>query len=179
MIWRIPYAMNTNQVSQKAGYRLERIQKVSRCFRAFFLTFTLLLIVTTLWSTIALIVTIVHLISTENVLHVCLATGTDLAFAVGAWFCYRLFNLYSHGDLFTSKIVQYIRRIAVMYFVVMLARFLSHSFMNVVEVKTIPGYEWTRWLGLVFSLFPSFLILFIAWVMDEGRKIREEQALIV
>jgi len=29
------------------------------------------------------------------------------------------------------------------------------------------------------TLIPGFLILFIAWIMDEGRKIQEEQELTV
>jgi hypothetical protein len=29
------------------------------------------------------------------------------------------------------------------------------------------------------SSFPAFLIIFVAWIMDEGRKIQEEQELTV
>jgi hypothetical protein len=110
-----------------------------------------------------------------------LAAGTNFACAVGAWFCFRLFHLYSRGDLFSSTIVQYIRRIAGLCFIVMLAQFLCKSFLPGYPDpwETLPGWGWTEWLGLVFYLFPSFLILFIAWIMDEGRKIEEEQELTV
>jgi len=174
--------MNTNEVSQKGGRRLERIQKVSRCFRAVFFAFSLLLSVTTLLCLAGLVfISIVQWHGFGEVLRFCLAAGTNFACAVGTWFCYRLFNLYSRGDLFTAKTVQYIRRIAGMCFVLMLAQFLCQRFLPGYAVlrETLPGWEWTTWLELFIFLFPSFLILFIAWIMNEGRKIREEQELTV
>lgn len=174
--------MNANEISGKAGYRLERIQKVSRCFRAFFFTFALLLAVTTLWCSAGLVhASLIQWRGLEEVMHFCLVAGTNLACAVGAWFCCRLFGLYAHGDLFTSKISQCIRRIAGLCFAVMLAQFLCKWFLpGYAEPReTLPGWGWTGWLELVFYLFPSFLILFIAWIMDEGRKIQEEQELTV
>jgi hypothetical protein len=32
---------------------------------------------------------------------------------------------------------------------------------------------------LVFNFVPGFVIIFAAWIMDEGRKIQEEQELTV
>ncbi len=171
--------MNMNEISPKAKVRLNRIIIVSRCFRAAFFTFTLLAAVTTLWCSAGLVFVQRHDIG--EVMRFSLAAGTNFACAVWAWFCYRLFNLYSSGDLFSSKIVQYIRRIGGLCFIAMLAQFLCKLFLPgyTEPLETPPGWGWTEWLGLVFYLFPSLLILFIAWIMDEGRKIQEEQELTV
>ena len=66
-----------------------------------------------------------------------------------------------------------------MCFIVVLAKFLCKAFLPGLALETLPGWEWIVWLGLIFYLFPSVLILFIAWIMDEGRKIQEEQELTV
>lgn len=174
--------MNVNEIFPKANARLNRIQKVSRCFRAAFFISTLLLAITTLWCSAGLIFfSVIQWHGVGEVMRFSLAAGTNFVCAVGAWFCCRLFNLYSRGDLFSSKIVHYIRRIACLCFIVMLAQFLCKWFLPGYNepLETLPGWEWTAWLGLIFYLFPSFLILFIAWIMDEGRKIQEEQELTV
>ena len=89
-------AMNASEITPKVNSRMNRIQKVSRCFRAVFFIFTLLLTITTLWC--------------------------------------------SAGLVF------------VLFF---------------------------QWHGIGEVLRFSLLIILVAWIMDEGRKIQEERELTV
>jgi len=89
-------AMNASEITPKVNSRMNRIQKVSRCFRAVFFIFNLLLTITTLWC--------------------------------------------SAGLVF------------VLFF---------------------------QWHGIGEVLRFSLLIILVAWIMDEGRKIQEEQELTV
>ncbi|MGH7950868.1 MAG: DUF2975 domain-containing protein [Limisphaerales bacterium] len=107
--------------------------------------------------------------------------GFEFTCALESSFCYKLFDLYSKGELFTAKIVHNIRRVSYGYFLMALAGFISrivsiHFPTTELQVAKIMCSEW-QWLFT--SLFPGFLILFIAWIMDEGRKIQEEQELTV
>ncbi|HEX7471422.1 MAG TPA: hypothetical protein VF437_11950, partial [Verrucomicrobiae bacterium] len=97
--------MNANEISPKTCARLNRIQNASRCFRAVFFAATILIPIVVLWSFAGLIYfTIFRWQGLANVLNFGFASGTGFACAVGAWFCYRLFDLYAKGDLFTSKV---------------------------------------------------------------------------
>ena len=89
-------AMNASEITPKVNSRMNRIQKVSRCFRAVFFIFNLLLTITTLWC--------------------------------------------SAGLVF------------VLFF---------------------------QWHGIGEVLRFSLLIILVAWIMDEGRKIQEERELTV
>lgn len=170
--------MNANETFPTNNARLNRIRTVSRCLRTVFFTFTVLLIIAALMCLVALGNSIIQQY-VGGEWESGLATATNVVYALCAWFCFRLFNLYSHGGLFSGQIVQTIRRIACLYFMAMVLQFLNKLYLHSVPNESPAGWEWTVWFGLIFYLFPSFLILFIAWVMDEGRKIQEEQALTV
>jgi hypothetical protein len=107
-----------------------------------------------------------------------LAGGTDLLSATFTWFCYKLFGLYSRGNLFTAEVVCYIRRIGVLFFFATLGGVLSRWILP--HGQPSHSAELVSSIAdVIAGLFSGFLILFIAWVMDEGRKIREEQELTV
>jgi hypothetical protein len=52
-------------------------------------------------------------------------------------------------------------------------------FVGCSSAKGIFGLFIGGFLELFLSLLPGFVIIFIAWIMDEGRKIQEEQELTV
>jgi Protein of unknown function (DUF2975) len=172
--------MNANEISPKANARMSRIQKVSKCIRLFLQYGIPLLIVGTLGFGVLVAK---HLINLPQPAHP--AAGSDAtahAGTAGLWgvltlviyfFWYRsalkLFGYFERGILFTAETVRCIQILGVIYFV----RFLVQLVLNFVLPKP-------DWMGTDLSdLFTSFLIIFIGWLIDEARKIREEQELTV
>jgi hypothetical protein len=173
--------MNANKISTK-GSQMKRIQNVSIIFRAISLCVFILCIVGAFSLVISsFIVGSFAVLKNESIT----SAGAEIFMGIWAWFCYRLFNLCAHGDLFTSKIVFYIRRVGYTYFLMMLASFVSRLFLvhqvtaNLPATKTNSEWQLNGLISLLISFVPGLLILFIAWIMDEGRKIQEEQELTV
>jgi ABC-type multidrug transport system fused ATPase/permease subunit len=177
--------MNANEISPKANTRLDRIKKVSGIFKAVFFVLTLAMAFITLWTAVVIAESVVECFRFgwanyyAEILHAGLAAGTDLIIAAFAWFCYKLFDLYSQGDLFTAEAVRCIRGIGILFFVIALAEFLCRWILP----HPASSPHWVEFVNSILNvaagLFSSFLILFIAWIMDEGRKIQEEQELTV
>jgi hypothetical protein len=175
-------AMNTNEISPRNNPQMNRIRKVSGIFRTIFFAVAVL----SVFGVLGPIIPIFFVKGSHAVFSkykFITMAGAEITLGIWAWFCYRLFNLCSHGDLFTSKVVSYIRRVGYAYFLMALATFsgwmlLDYTGENATSTAYHPG--WPFWLlNLASSLFPGFLIIFIAWVLDEGRKIQEEQELTV
>jgi len=79
---------------------------------------------------------------------------------------FSLFGLYQRGVLYSAKNIQHIRSLG--YFLIGnwgLDSQLQSSVRDV-QLSTTP-------------IFIGLLIIFVSWIMDEGRKIQEEQALTV
>jgi hypothetical protein len=82
----------------------------------------------------------------------------------------KLFGFFEKGILFTAETVRCIQIMGVIYFV----RFLVQLILLAVPTPD------NNWRTMNFSdLFTSFLVIFIGWLIDEARKIREEQELTV
>lgn len=105
------------------------------------------------------------------------------AMGVGLWgvltlivylFWYRttlkLFGFFERGILFTAETVRCIQILGIIYFV----RFL----VQLGFCLALPALGNWQQLDLG-DLFTSFMIIFIGWLIDEARKIREEQELTV
>jgi hypothetical protein len=78
----------------------------------------------------------------------------------------RLFWLYWRGILFSAKNVNCIRLLGYWLAVDWFINYQMQAMLRDMDLSTTP-------------LFVGFLIIFIAWIMDEGRKIQEEQELTV
>lgn len=171
--------MNTNEMPSKGNRRMNRIQQVSGIFRTVFFAGVVLLVVGVLAQIPRIFV---HASGARFEPVITAAAG--IASAVLAWFCYKLFSLYSRGQLFSSKVVSCIRRIGYTYFLMAALAFFSqmislHSGKGDL-LPTAYHLDWAIYVwGLAGALFSASLIIFIAWVMDEGRKIQEEQELTV
>jgi hypothetical protein len=85
-----------------------------------------------------------------------------------AWFCHKLFQQYALGKLFTKEVVYYLYKIGCLYALVALEK--QHLDQHFQFLTT--GYP-------LLQMFPGLFIVFISFVMDEGRKIQEEQELTV
>jgi hypothetical protein len=171
--------MNTNEISPGAGARLNRIQKVSGIFRTIFFIVAILCTVAGCFLIIALLTIGTHKITFA------FSAGVEFACAACAWFCYKLFNLYSQSILFNPQAIGYIRRIGCIYFLIAVVSFLAQT-VTAIQLGKIaflpqPNHVELSDLLMKFAIssFPAFLIIFVAWIMDEGRKIQEEQELTV
>ncbi|HEY5042682.1 MAG TPA: DUF2975 domain-containing protein [Verrucomicrobiae bacterium] len=176
-------AMNANEISAKNNSQVNRIRKVSVIFRVICFAVFVLSFLSAIGTCGAIFIAKGSPLEYEFIATV----GMEISVGIWAWFCYKLFNLCSLGDLFTSKVVFYIRRIGYAYFLMALMNFVSRIFAVHSATAGLPAtkidVEWQLigfgLLAVLAALIPGFLILFIAWIMDEGRKIQEEQELTV
>jgi hypothetical protein len=79
---------------------------------------------------------------------------------------FALFQLYGQGIMFSAKNVRYIRLLGYALIVSWAIDYQLQSTLQDMALSTTP-------------VFVGLLIIFAAWIMDEGRKIQEEQALTV
>jgi hypothetical protein len=88
-----------------------------------------------------------------------------LGFAAAA-VLFALFGLYRRGILFSARNVLYIRFQGYYLILNFIVDYQMQGALHDLVVSTTP-------------FFLGFFVIFIAWIMDEGRKIQEEQALTV
>jgi hypothetical protein len=85
-------------------------------------------------------------------------------FAGGAML--RLFWLYGKGVLFSAKNVNCLRFLGYYCIINWFVDYQMQSYLHDMDLSSTP-------------IFVGFFIIFFSWVMDEGRKIQEEQELTV
>lgn len=111
--------------------------------------------------------------------HVLIFNGCiTVTWSVLLWLACRLFQLYASGNLFNSKITSSIRQIGYISVLLAVERFLTTAFLITTSGSpklTLAAIS----LELLVNISPGFAIICIAWIMDEGRKIQEEQELTV
>jgi hypothetical protein len=78
----------------------------------------------------------------------------------------RLFWLYSKGVIFSEKNITCIR---LQGYCLIISNFIDLEMQNFIRDSSVS----------LTPLIYGLLIIFIAWIMDEGRKIQEEQELTV
>ncbi len=78
----------------------------------------------------------------------------------------RLFRLYGRGILFSTKNVTCIRFLGWWLIIDWVIDYQMQGLLKDMDLSSTP-------------VFVGFLIIFVAWIMDEGRKIQEEQELTV
>lgn len=178
--------MNTLETSSTNSPRLKRIQGAGRILSILFFTIAMMCASAT---NILLAVSIFA----SNVPRAELMAGAvnEATATFLSMCCYKLFARYARGELFTAGVVSSIRRIGYAYILMVLAG--AASIAAFVGSPHSPNIVWhpitsisidngwpIHFFTLAFSgALPAFLIIFIAWVIDEGRKMREEQELIV
>jgi hypothetical protein len=84
----------------------------------------------------------------------------------GFWVVFALFGLYRQGILFSARNVRHIRSLGYYLIVNWAIEYQMQGALRDMDLSTN-------------SLFVGLLIIFVSWIMDEGRKIREEQELTV
>ena len=110
--------------------------------------------------------------------------------ALECWFAYKLFAHYVNGDWFAPKAVRWMRWIGILSLirgswniwnnlhVRLYDRLYDHIHGSPFMVQIII-YAQMIFSQLLHNLVFGCVIIFIAWIMDEGRKIQEEQELTV
>jgi hypothetical protein len=78
----------------------------------------------------------------------------------------RLFWLYGQGILFSAKNVNCIRFLGYCLIINWFINYQMQGLLQDMDLSTTP-------------IFVGLFIIFFAWVMDEGRKIQEEQELTI
>lgn len=176
--------MDANDISPKANARLEQIQNRSRIFKRTFLT---AIIVFGIFGIISVVAMMSLGKGHPDVMQILLPGLKYVGWAVTSWFAYRLFSAYAGGDLFAPVVVQRIRWLGICIVLVgvgnggvaFLATLLAAYQAAVPLAFSLMVSLMVVCLQVFFNLVPGLAIIFIAKVMDEGRKIQEEQALTV
>ena len=175
--------MNTNEISLKVSSLLNHIQKISTYLKTFF-------------GAAAVIFGFIGILGygiTLAGVHPSLSFYLNLSSlgrAVECWFAYKLFSSYVRDDLFCPTAVRYIRWIGIISLLMGIGNVFDalHRQLHNGWFQTVNSSPWIVEMvlylqmilfHLVHNLVTGFVILFIAWIMDEGRKIQEEQELTV
>ena len=175
--------VNVNEIIPKTNARLNRVQKVSKCIRLF-LRYGIPLIIFAIMALEYLAAA--HKITLPELLHPSKADSATPDGVVKSWsilslvlclFWYRtvlkLFGSFENGILFTAATVRCIKILGVIYCARSLVLLVLSLFCLAPSLNN-------HWLGAgLGDLFTGLLIVFVGWLIDEARKIQEEQELTV
>jgi hypothetical protein len=176
-------AMNANEISPKASPRLNRIQKISRILKACVLIYFVvpLCLVALNFKSLHVASGMVSIFnhpyaSVSDIpapMYVLCAIGTGI-YLLGMIAFYRLLNLYEKGVIFSAANVLEIKRLGTYlscYGIVAVTA--SAIYIGGITPLTLLGFVSSPWI------VGGGAINLVAWIMDEGRKIQEEQELTV
>jgi hypothetical protein len=160
--------MNSNE-TKLPGILVARIQKVSAGLKMLFLIAAVVSVAVGICATITM---------WESYDGEKLEDATDLLIWAALYWCaYKLFRACSRGNLFSAEVVRSLRRIGGLAILLGLSEGIIsfgrgfHDIPLWSDLLLLPFYS--------FSIVPGVAFLCVAWIMDEGRKIREEQELTV
>ena len=170
--------MNANEIPSKAHVRLKRIKSMSRFLKgiilAYFIVIGLLLaygrIMFSLGETVLPPPSETMGESVYQTLYyaLCLLAVITL---------YRLLNLYERCMIFSAANTSQIRRLGFLAMAYAFLKACNSLFLSNEGIFTVP----TTLINFLMSpwFFAGCFIIIITWIMDEGRKIQEEQELTV
>jgi hypothetical protein len=171
--------MNANEISSKINARLNRIKIVSRIFRVLLGLYVALIILMALGylsGFIPIIPGASQISFSPNQTYtapfhipvrvIVIAAIRSCLIGFGLFLLNRLFVLFERGSFYTAENVRCIKFLG----------FITASDWLVKSVLELMAKN----ISIDFNeLFFGLFIVLIAWVMDEGRKIQEEQELTV
>jgi hypothetical protein len=183
--------MNTDEISPKAGSRLNRIRIVSRIARWVVIGFFLFAVCFSL----AVFISSPSLFTFRSILIFI----NQIVLCVWYWNVAQLFREYEHGQIFAAETIRYIKRLGLICVAGAALKSTLHFLPKLplpppqnplppgVTITTsgihsfqIGFFSFDFGTGVDFGLiFSGITIVIIAWIMDEGRKIQEEQELTV
>jgi hypothetical protein len=188
--------MNANVISPKANVRMNRIKIVSRIARLLVIGFLLF----TIWFLLRawIFQGTPVLFDKSNAasakaayqypLFLCvgiLSMITPLILCVWYWKLAQLFHYYERGLIFTVKTIRCIKLLGLLCMINWMLVSTIHLLLQDQPSPNQPMYRMEffsfdfGW-GIDFGpLLIGAIIVLVAWIMDEGRKIQEEQELTV
>jgi hypothetical protein len=99
--------------------------------------------------------------------------GVTMFWTLGVAVLYRLFKLYQQGKIFTAENVRCIKWIGGWVLG-------SWALLNMIQVSKLITYELADVdLSIGPRFFVGILVLLVAWIMEEGGKMQEENALTI
>ncbi len=178
--------MNANEISPEASnFRLNRIKKVSKCFRLFLqFGFPLMMLAVVLQSVFTgMYASPVDLSQGINGLFIIKAIVSILwgIFALAAmlvwyWTSLKLFRFFERGVLFATETAHCFKIIGITFFAGILAVVGLYLF------NPLPDQTWPQG-GIITSVLDAIyngaFWIFLGWLFDEAQKIQEEQELTV
>ena len=187
--------MNTNEIIPKNSARLQRIKIVSRIVR--YIIIGLFVFSVGFW----LCAILVNLLSSSRTAgglgHPLLNILLTVVLGFWYWNLAKLFRFYEYGLIFAAETIHCIKTLGVLcainWLILLVLNIVNRWFpvpplpplppgVKVTVVKTgfSMGFFSFSIGGVNFGdLLAGIVIILIAWVMDEGRKIQEEQELTV
>lgn len=169
------YSMNATHSTPKDGARMGRIQKVSTILRVIMLALLVVEGAGTMAGVIVLPVTLLHL-SAFNAHIVFVNCGTFILLPVGFMVTlnfFRLFTRLKDGHLFEGQTVKYLEQAGKWWIALGIARIVYQA----VDAYVLSPSKINITDGG--SFFGGLVVFFIAWVLREGQKLKEEQELTV
>jgi hypothetical protein len=166
--------MNANEIAPKTNPRLKRIKYMSRFLKILLLLYFVLIGLLFILAKKNMVVPPPSEQSEKAKVYQALFYSLNL---LGVISFYRLLNLYEKGVIFSAENASQIRRLGYLVMAYGLLKSCSPIFLLNEGIFTIP----TTLINFLFSpwLFTGCFIIIITWIMDEGRKIQEEQELTV
>jgi hypothetical protein len=189
-------AMNANEISPKGNARLNRIKIVSRIVRCAILgLFVLSIVFFLLFSFASWRLAMLE----EHPIWFGLVNLPQVVLWVWYWKLAKLFHLYERGLIFATATIRCIKTLGILCVVnwLLLSAYNvwerifpqpqplppvlpPHVTVTVAESSFRMGFFTFSIAGISFGLLlAGIIITVIAWIMDEGRKIQEEQELTV
>jgi hypothetical protein len=102
---------------------------------------------------------------------------------VGIWHLIQLFKLYANRSIFTPKHVTYFRRLGYVLLVWTFSGILYHTVLSMIFSLAMSPRFLTVSLGFssmdLTALVIGGIVVMISWIMEEGRKLHDEQTLFI
>lgn len=96
---------------------------------------------------------------------------------------FRLFGLYARGEIFTEHAVGYIRKAGYTLLAVQAINPLHGALISLVLTMQNPAGMRAVSVGInstdISGMIIAFLVVLVSWIMDEGRKLKEEESLVI
>jgi len=184
--------MNANEISSKTNPRLNRIKIVSRIVRYVLLAMFVLIICIFLLSLVSTFRYFRH--SWSAMLF---NAAFQIVLCLWYWKLAQLFRFYERGLIFAFETIRCIKILGFLCIVSWILLSISHLLHLFSQPSSHPltlqpgvtltsveeyrfGFFSFIFAGINFGqLLSGIIIVLIAWIMDEGRKIQEEQELTV
>jgi Protein of unknown function (DUF2975) len=193
--WFILCAMNANEISPKNNVRFNRIQTISSFIRVVFMLLMVFYgsIVLFYWlAAVNQLISFREDLDGRSSVYFLWFLVIQIGKVIQFWMAFRLFTCFVRSGLFAAQSVGWLRRIGVIsmliWFFGLIFNFpLAWRRLDFDHIRHMPAMQQLiDYVGFAMSvvgyntdLLAGFLLLFIAWIMDEGRKIQEEQELTV